>query len=217
MALNLLASSQAKYMLWVKFVPGAVLGHSPHSARTVPIDTGTRCPDSLSLSHQVPPIIKPKQDQTLREGDAGISNNQKLLTLNPKRGFVCSWKLLIYCQSPKGTCKTKSNLIPKANNSLPNTACFAYTHICILSRREKRFGNLPSSPMNKSHTDTAWTKNRLSSLQSPQHHFSGQIPRHADHSQTFVSSLFPLPIHTHDMHAVKPLGQAKRKSKWLQD
>lgn len=38
MALNLLASSQAKYMLWVKFVPGAVLGHSSRSACAVPID-----------------------------------------------------------------------------------------------------------------------------------------------------------------------------------
>lgn len=40
MALNLLTSSQAKYMPWVKFVPGAVLGHSSHSACAVPIDRG---------------------------------------------------------------------------------------------------------------------------------------------------------------------------------
>lgn len=54
MALNLLASSQAKYMLWVKFVPGAVLGHISHSAHAVPIGAGTRCPGSLSLSHRGP-------------------------------------------------------------------------------------------------------------------------------------------------------------------
>lgn len=142
----------------------------------------------------------PKQDQTLGEGEVGTYNHQKLLTLNPKCGFVCSWKLLIYCQSPKGTHKTKSNLIPKANNSLQNTACFAYTPICILSRRGKRFGNLPSSPVNKSHIDTAGTKTRLSLVQSPQHHFSGQIPRHAAHPQTFISSLFP-PSHTHKCRA----------------
>lgn len=135
MALNLLASSQAKYMLWVKFVAGAVLGHSSHSACAVPID---RCWHKVLAAcpcpTEVPLILRPKQDQTLGQGDAGISNNQKLLTLNPKCGFVCSWKLLIYCQSPKGTHKTKNNLIPKANNSLQNTAHFAYTHICILSR-----------------------------------------------------------------------------------
>lgn len=54
MALNLLESSQAKYMLWVKFVPGAVLGHSSRSAHAVPIGAGTRCPGSLSLSHRGP-------------------------------------------------------------------------------------------------------------------------------------------------------------------
>lgn len=44
------------------------------------------------------------------------SNEQKMLTFNPKCGFACNWKLLIYCQSIKGTHKRESNLISKANN-----------------------------------------------------------------------------------------------------
>lgn len=60
MPLNLLESSQAKYMLWVKFVPGAVPGHSSRSACAVPIGAGHKVswqpvpvpPRSLPSLHQ---------------------------------------------------------------------------------------------------------------------------------------------------------------------